>query len=393
MKRSLKFILVLICVVLLLAGCAKDVPQAPVEDVPQTPAPQAPAPEEPEEQKPAGFADGKTHIGLYIPVETSYTRLLVETLEALSQDDPEAGWVFEWAGSADPAAVSQLAEMGCAAIVGAVQDPSLAAQALEAAGTVPYFAAVYDILGTSAVSDTAPSGTTCIDYKLAGVYAAYGAMNEGATTPVFITDGSHSADTLVQGYLQAFVDEGLWEEGNTDLISRVYTGECTPQGGKAAYEAALAELGPEGFDALVIVSDTMAEGILPLAEDKYIASVGGQELGQKWLRDKVVDLEVNVSPALEADILYQQVKYCLTGEEYPPYVYTYIIPFVAQELGELYLIPADPDTYMADRSEGAFAYDIFDARFVTNEAYGEEEPLPEEDWTEEDWAEEIPEEE
>ena len=227
-----------------------------------------------------------------------------------------------------------------------------------------------------------------------GKYAGEQAAKAGAKKLVMIEgqlgQGSASAQTL--GYLLAYQAAGKNMGGVTanDIASQK---SQVKQDGKQEIEVVgwasggwfadpaakamanfITSLGPDGFDSVYAQNDPMMEGVLAAMKDagldpsKYFLSAGnGREISWQWVKDGVIDADVNQSAALEGDVLYQQIKGYFTGTTYRKYIHPYLNAYDSSNIAtiESSLVPfTDTKAYMEKRAAGKIVYDINDPKFV-----------------------------
>jgi len=405
MKKTLSKILIVLSVISVLAlmtvtGCAQAAPEttaAAAETTAaaaETTAAAAETTAAPEVQE--------LSIGFYADGADSYYQVMVDTMKACADLDPECNWTIDYKVGQNTAAeqlqaVEDFITAGYDAIVVIQNSPDTTSECIakcKAAG-IPYFGAAHSF--ASAENRTDAAGSCCYNFVEAGLYAGEDAMNRGVEKVIMIEgqlgQGSASAQTL--GFLKAYEDAGKSLGGVTaeelaanktqakqdgsqeiEVIFWASGGWFSDPAQKAMTDA-ITSFGADGFDGAYVQNDPMMEGVLLAMEDAglnssdyWLGASNGREISWQWVKDKVITMDVNQTAALEGDTLYQQVKSFFKGEEYRKYIHPYLTPYNIDNINDVALVPfSDVDAYMAGRAAGDFVYDINDPKFVDQEGY------------------------
>ncbi len=199
-----------------------------------------------------------------------------------------------------------------------------------------------------------------------GVYAGEDALAHGVKKLINIEgklgQGTASAQSL--GFLKAYEDAGkdiggTAEEVATDKTSggadleivQWASGDWWADPAKKAMADAITALGPDGWDGAYVQNDEMMDGAIQAIEeagldpgDYWLGSSNGKEKSWKWVEDGKETMDVNQTPSLEGDLMYQVVlNYLKTGE--PKYLVPSVIPYNTDNVTSLTLIPYEHTAY------------------------------------------------
>jgi ABC-type sugar transport system substrate-binding protein len=344
-------------------------------------------------------------IGFYADAEDPYYRQINDVIARVSEEDPDTNWEIDFKigkSTADSqlAAVEGFIAAGYDAIIAIQNNPNTTGICIEkckAAG-IPYFGAVYDFFAAPGAKDSA--GSTAYDFVYGGYLAGQDALNRGVKRVVNIEgdpgQGAAAARTL--GFLKAYEDAGMSLGGytaeqiatdkppvsrldGTQAVEIVFwaSGDRTADFAGQAMKDAISVLGKEGFDAVYVHSDSMAEGVIKTIEDAglatnnyWIGAMGGGEISWNWAEDGKITMDVNQPATLEGILLYQQLKAYFNGEEYRAHLRPYFTPYTKEDIGgkRSTLVPsADINAFMQGYKDGTFVTDINDPKFTDIEAY------------------------
>lgn len=410
----MKKILIILMVVALaitfsFVGCAAEAPaEEPAEEAAaEEPAEEAPA-EEPAEEAPAEepaeeAAEVQTlDIGFYADGADSYYQVMVDTMKAAAEEDPETEWNIDYKVGQNTAAeqlqaVEDFITAGYDAIVviqNSVDTTSESITKTKDAG-IPYFGAAHNFVTAPNSSDAA--GSVCFNFITAGKYAGEDALARGVEKVIMIEGqlGQGSASDQTKGFLLAYEEAGMSLGGytaeevatrkteisldGTQEIEVVFwaSGGWFSDPAQKAMTDAITSLGVDGFDGIYAQNDPMMEGVLLAMEeaglnssDYWLGGCNGREISWQWVRDGVITMDVNQSAALEGITLYQQVKANFNGEEYRKYVHPYLTPYNVDNIEEVALVPfSDVDAFMEGRAANNFVTDINDPKFTDIAGY------------------------
>ncbi len=337
-------------------------------------------------------------IGFYADNVDSYYAATTEVLKALAAADPDVDWqidVTTGTGSAAEQlnAVQNFITSGyhaIAVIQNNVETTSECIQMAKDAG-IPYFGMTHSF--ASAVNAADAAAFVGYNFVQEGVYAGQDAFEWGAKKVVNIEgvlgQGSAGAQSLgfIQAYEEAGADLGAWESaeewaknknsgmaGGEGLQMYWTSGGWMKDSAKTAMTNIITELGPTGFDGVYAQNNPMMEGVIEAMEeagletgDYWLGSGNGREISWNWVRDGVIDADVNQSALLEGEALYQILKAYFAGEPYRKYIHPYLNFYNTANINEIYdsLVPfTDVETYLAKRAAGAIVYDIDDPKFA-----------------------------
>ena len=394
-----KIIAILVCVVMaaaLFTACAAEAPaesSAPAEESASAEA-SAPAEESAEASEPAASGEAKT-IGYYKDAADDYYKAGYEVfLECLKADPETANWevidkVGQGTAQEQLAAVEDFITTGVDAIVVVQNSPEITAECITKANEagIPYFALTH--------APTVPAGGELAgfigyDFVETGVMAGEDALNyndgEGVKKLVMVEgklgQGTASAQSL--GFLQAYEEAGKdiggtandvavnKTAGGADLeIVQWSSGDWMADPAKKVVADVITALGADGFDGMYVQNDEMMDGAIQAIEeaglnpaDYWLGSSNGKEKSWTWAEEGRVTMDVNQTPALEGDALYQMLKAYFNGEEYRQYIAPYLTPYNSSNVTELTLVPYVAADYMAGREAGDYVTDINNPKFT-----------------------------
>ena len=254
---------------------------------------------------------------------------------------------------------------------------------------IPYFALTH---APSVPAGGELAGFVGYDFVETGVMAGEDALTynngEGVKKLVMVEgklgQGTASAQSL--GFLQAYEEAGKdiggtandvavnKTEGGADLqIVQWSSGDWMADPAKKVVADVITALGADGFDGMYVQNDEMMDGAIQALEeaglnpaDYWLGSSNGKEKSWKWAEEGRVTMDVNQTPALEGDLLYQMLKAYFNGDEYRKYVSPYLTPYNSSNVTELTLVPYDATAYMELRPD--IVTDINDPKFEDAEA-------------------------
>jgi len=407
MKRTLSKILILLSVIsvltlMMVTGCAKAATETTAAAAETTTAAAAETTAAAAEEEEEVAEAQKLSIGFYADGADSYYQVMVDTMKACADLDPECDWTIDYKVGQNTAAeqlqaVEDFITSGYDAIVVIQNSPDTTSECIEkckAAG-IPYFGAAHSFASAENRKDAA--GSCCYDFVQAGVYAGEDAMNRGVKKVIMIEGqlGQGSASAQTEGFLRAYEDAGkslggvtaqelaankteAKQDGSQDIEVIFWaSGGWFSDPAQKAMTDAITSFGADGFDGAYVQNDPMMEGVLLAMEDagldssKYwLGASNGREISWQWVKDKVITMDVNQTAALEGDTLYQQVKAFFKGEEYRKYIHPYLTPYNIDDVNNVALVPfSDVNAYMDGREAGDFVRDINDPKFVDQKGY------------------------
>lgn len=344
-------------------------------------------------------------IGFYADAEDPYYRQINDVLARASEEDPDTNWQIDFKlgkGTAESQlkAVEGFIAAKRDAVVVIQNNPDTTGACIEkckAAG-IPYFGAVYDFFSAPGAKDSA--GSTAYDFVYGGYLAGQDALSRGVKRVVNIEDtaGQGTAAARTFGFLKAYEDAGMSLGGytaeqiaadkppvsrldGTQTVEIVFwaSGDRTTDSAGKAMKDAISVLGKDGFDAVYVHNDSIAEGVVKvmvdagLSTDRYwIGAMGGWEMSWNWAEDGKITMDVNQPATLEGILLYQQLKAYFNGAEYRAHLRPYFTPYTKDDIDEKWstLVPAtDIDAFMQGYKDGTFVTDINDPKFTEVEAY------------------------
>jgi len=363
MKKILSLIMCLAFVVVMLAACGQQAAPAAETKATEAAKPAETTKEAPkEETKPAAPA-AKKAIGYFKAAADDYYKAGWDVFKALADKE---GWDTQevLADGSDAKMLSAVEDF-----ITQKKDAIVCVQTTAAAGGecakkakeagVPFFSLTHQPQVTKGFE---PTGASCYDWVTDGTYAGKSAIEHNVKNVIIIegVQGQGTAAAQTVGFLQAYKDAGK-------QVKVVFTGygQWFAQGGQKAMDEAIAAVGAKGFDGLYVHNDEMLDGVLNsmknagLDPSKYwIGASNGKEKSWKWVKDGLVTMDVNQTPTLEADLVFQMIKAQFEGKPYKHYVYSILKPFTKDNMDGL--VPYVKDDYLAGRDAKKFIFDIND---------------------------------
>lgn len=381
MKKTIALILCIVLAASLFAACsapAQESSAAPAESASEKPS------EAPGESASAQASKDakKLTIGYYKDAADDYYKAGSEVFVALAD---QVGWeVIDKTGQGTApeqiAAVEDFITTGVDAIVVVQNSPEATAECLDKANAadIPYFALTHM---PSVKSGQKLAGFIGYDFVASGVMAGEDAISHDVKKVVMIEGklGQGTASAQTEGFIKAYVDAGLdvgdlWVDdapnidgkGGKDLeLVFKASGEWFADPAKKAMQDAITSLGVDGFDGAYIQNDEMMDGGIQAFEeaglnpgDYWLGSSNGKEKSWDWVREGKMTMDVNQTPTLEADLLFQVITQYFDGSLQKPYAYSVLKPFNKDNIETITLIPYDRDAYMAGRDK--FMYELDD---------------------------------
>ncbi len=385
--KKLLFLTLAVLMMLAVAACG-PAPATPSADAPaseESVAPEEPAaseePAAPEE--PAGEAK---LIGYYKDAADDYYKAGYEVFEALAKEE---GWeiidvVGQGTAPEQIAAIENFITTGVDAIVCIQNSPQASAECIEKANAanIPIFFATHN-----PPNDPLPTGFAGYNWVQTGKYAGESAIAHGVKRIIMIEGklGQGTASGQTEGFIRAYEEAGLdigdaltiGGTGGKDLQIVFWgSGGWFADPAKKAMQDAITSLGKDGFDGAYVQNDEMMDGAIQAMEeaglnpaDYWLGSSNGKEKSWKWVEEGKVTMDVNQTPTLEADLVFQQIKAHFAGEPYKRFVYSALLPYEKDNMDVSKHVPYIRDDYMAKRAAGAFIYDINDPQFVEMPGY------------------------
>ena len=328
-----------------------------------------------EEDTSAEYAEGLT-IGYYKDAADDYYKAGYEVFKHYAD---EAGWeVLDVVG--DGTATSQITNIenfisaGVDAVVCVQNSPDATSECLDkcnAAG-IPYFAATH----TPTVKDGQElAGFVGYDFVYQGYLNGKNALEKGVTKVIMIEgklgQGTAAAQSL--GFLQAYEEAGKdiggtaeevatnKTEGGADLqIVAWGSGEWWADPAKKLMQDYISSLGADGFDGAYVQNDEMMDGAIQAIEEAgldpanyWLGSSNGKEKSWKWIEEGKETQDLNQTPTLEADLMFQIVNNYFLDKTTKSYVNPYTTEIVAGTDMDS-LIPYDVDEYFTRLEAGVF---------------------------------------
>lgn len=360
MKKFLVLTLCFITVLAMMVGCASST-QETTSKPDATSESEAPESEQTEEPT----SDKKT-VGYFKAAADDYYKAGWDVFNALAVEE---GWeMLEIMGDGTDAkmlaSIENFINQKVDAIV-CVQTTSASgaesAKKAKEAG-IPFFSLTHQ---PEVIEGFEPTGASCYDWIKTGTYAGESAVEYGVKKVIMIegVQGQGTAAGQTIGFTKAYEDAGQ----EVEIVFTGY-GNWFAQGAMKAMEEALVSVGPDGFDGAYVHNDEMLDGALQAMENagldpsKYwLGSSNGKEKSWQWVKDGKVTMDVNQTPTLEADLVFQMIKAEFAGEEYKNFVYSSLNPYNIDHMENL--VPYDMDAYLQGRADGAFTYDLSDPIF------------------------------
>jgi len=347
----------------------------------------------------AALAAAKT-VGLYADAADSYYQQIHDVFSRAAAADPDTDWSIDFKVGQSTAeeqlkTVEDFITAGYDAIVVIQNNPNTTSECIEKCteAGIPYFGATHSFVSVPNAKDAA--GSVSYDFEFGGYLAGQDAVERGITKVINIEgvlgQGSAAAQTL--GFLKAYEDAGKSLGGMTaDEIAATKPAVSALDGtqeleivfwasggwmadpAQKAMTDAITSLGMDGFDAVYVHNNPMAEGVIAAmtdagltTEEYWLGSMNGREISWDWAEEGKITMDVNQPAAMEGYLLYQQVKAFFDGVEYRKYVHPYFSTYTKENIAEMRpgLVPAtDIDAFMAGVESGAFVTDINDAKFL-----------------------------
>ncbi len=385
MKKLLILTLAVIMMLAVTACGSNPATPAPASEAPATEAPaaEAPATEAPAAEAPAGEAK---LIGYYKDAADDYYKAGYEVFESLAKAE---GWeiidvVGQGTAPEQISAVENFITGGVDAIVCIQNSPQASAECIEKANAanIPIFFATHN-----PPNDPLPTGFAGYNWVQTGKYAGESAIAHGVKRIIMIEGklGQGTASGQTEGFVKAYEEAGLdigdaltiGGKGGADLQIVFWgSGGWFADPAKKAMQDAITSLGKDGFDGAYVQNDEMMDGAIQAMEeaglnpgDYWLGSSNGKEKSWKWVEEGKVTMDVNQTPTLEADLVFQQIKAHFAGQPYKRFVYSALKPYEKDTLDVASFVPYIRDDYMAKREAGAFVYDINDPQFVEMPGY------------------------
>ena len=385
MKKLLILTLAVIMMLAVTACGSNPATPAPASEAPATEASaaEAPATEAPAAEAPAGEAK---LIGYYKDAADDYYKAGYEVFESLAKAE---GWeiidvVGQGTAPEQISAVENFITGGVDAIVCIQNSPQASAECIEKANAanIPIFFATHN-----PPNDPLPTGFAGYNWVQTGKYAGESAIAHGVKRIIMIEGklGQGTASGQTEGFVKAYEEAGLdigdaltiGGKGGADLQIVFWgSGGWFADPAKKAMQDAITSLGKDGFDGAYVQNDEMMDGAIQAMEeaglnpgDYWLGSSNGKEKSWKWVEEGKVTMDVNQTPTLEADLVFQQIKAHFAGQPYKRFVYSALKPYEKDTLDVASFVPYIRDDYMAKREAGAFVYDINDPQFVEMPGY------------------------
>ncbi len=351
----------------------------------------------------AGALAETLHIGFYADNVDSYYAAITDVLKALAEADVDVDWVIDVTTGTGSAAeqlnaVQNFITSGYDAIAVIQNNVETTSECIQMAkdANVPYFGMTHSFASASNVADAA--AFVGYNFVTEGYYAGKDAYEWGAKKVVNIEgvlgQGSAGAQSLgfIMAYEEAGADLGGWKDaeewattknsgmaGGEGLQMYWTSGGWMKDSAKTAMANIITELGPTGFDGAYGQNNPMMEGVIEAMEeagldlkDYWLGSGNGREISWNWVKDGVIDADVNQSALLEGEALYQILKAYFAGEPYRKYIHPYLNFYNTANINEIWdsLVPfTDVAAYLEKRAAGSVVYDINDPKFVDATGY------------------------
>ena len=334
----------------------------------------------------AADISGKT-IGYYMDAADDYYKCAYEVfMDEVAANEETADWkvqdiVGQGTSQEQLSAVEDFITAGVDAIIVVQNSPEITSECITKANEagIPYFAMTH-VPSVPAGGELA--GFVGYDFVDCGIYAGEDAMAHGVTKLINIEgklgQGSAAAQTL--GFLKAYEDAGKDIGGTAEEVATDKTaggpdleivqwdsGGWWSEPAKAAMANAITALGADGWDGAYVQNDEMMDGAIQAIEeaglnpaDYWLGSSNGKEKSWDWVAEGKETMDVNQTPSLEGDAMYQVVvNYLKTGEA--KYVIPYVTAFNTDNVADLTLIPYDHTAYAEIRDQ--INTDIFSEDF------------------------------
>ncbi|MCL2127468.1 MAG: sugar ABC transporter substrate-binding protein [Treponema sp.] len=230
------------------------------------------------------------------------------------------------------------------------------------------------------------AGFSGYDWVQTGVYAGESALKHGKGRIVMIEGklGQGSAAGQTEGFIKAYKDAGKdvgdaaeFGKGGSDLqIVFWASGGWFSVPAKVAMQDAITSLGPNGWDGAYVQNDEMLDGAIQAIQEAglnpgnyWLGSSNGKEKSWDWVDKGITTMDVNQSPTLEADLVFQMVKAHFEGKPYKKFVFSSLIPFEKDNMNRSSFVPWIRDDYIKARDAGSFTYDLGNSQFREQPGY------------------------
>ena len=327
----------------------------------------------------------KKTIGYYKDAADDYYKAGYEVFEVLAKRE---GWqihdvVGQGTAPEQIAAVENFITNKVDAIVIVQNSPDTSAECIKKANAakIPIFFCTHNPPYVSGIA-----GYAGYDWVQTGVYAGESAMRKNVKRLIMIEGklGQGSAAGQTEGFIKAYKDAGKdvgdaasFGKGGADLQIVFWgSGGWFADPAKKAMQDAITTLGPKGWDGAYVQNDEMLDGAIQAIReaglnpgDYWLGSSNGKEKSWKWVKDGVVTMDVNQTPSLEADLVFQMVKANFEGKPYKRYVYSSLIPYEKNNMDDSKFVPYMKDEYFKRRDANVFVWDLNNAAFKEQPGY------------------------
>ena len=325
-------------------------------------------------------------IGVYLDAADDYYKAGFEVFAELAKGE---GWtVLDIVGQGTApeqiAAVEDYIVQGVDALMIVQNSPQASSECLAKAldAGIPIFFATHNPPDEPGIA-----GFAGYDWVRSGRYAGEDAIARGVKRIIMIEGklGQGTAAGQTEGFVAAYIDAGLdvgdamtiGGSGGEDLQIVFWgSGGWFADPAKKAMQDAITTLGPDGFDGAYVHNDEMLDGAIQAMEeaglnpgDYWLGSSNGKEKSWVWVEEGKVTMDVNQTPTLEADLIYQQMKAFFAGEPYKKFVFPSLIPYNIDNVDASAYVPYIKDDYFVKREAGAFVFDINDDIFEVMSGY------------------------
>jgi ABC-type sugar transport system substrate-binding protein len=324
----------------------------------------------------AGDVSGKT-IGYYMDAADDYYKCAYEVfMDQVAANEETADWtvqdiVGQGTSQEQLSAVEDFITAGVDAIIVVQNSPEITAECITKANEagIPYFAMTH---APAVPAGGELAGFSGYDFVYCGKFAGEDALAHGVKKLINIEgklgQGTASAQSL--GFLKAYEEAGKDIGGTAEEVAADKTsggpdleivqwdsGGWWSEPAKAAMANAITALGPDGWDGAYVHNDEMMDGAIQAIEeagldpaDYWLGSSNGKEKSWAWVEEGKETMDVNQTPSLEGDVMYQiVVNYFKTGEA--KYVIPYVTPYNTDNVKDLTLIPYDHEAYAEIRDQ------------------------------------------
>lgn len=322
-------------------------------------------------------------IGAYLDAADDYYRAGLEVFAQLARDE---GWevndvVGQGTAPEQITAVENFITNKVDAIIIYQNSPQASSECLAKAyaANIPVFFCTH-----TPPDEPGLAGFAGYDFVKSGKIAAKNAIEHGVKRVIMIEGklGQGTASGQTEGFVTGYQDAGLdvgdamsiGGKGGKDLEIVFWgSGGWFADPAKKAMQDAITTLGPDGFDGAYVQNDEMMDGALQAMEEagldssKYwLGSSNGKEKSWKWVKEGKTTMDVNQTPTLEADLVFQMVKANFAGEPYKKCVYSSLLPYDTTNVDDSKFVPYIKDDYFVKRAANAFVYDLNDPMFELN---------------------------